>query len=194
MLVSKVDAKSLKTRFDEIFAATKYIKALDAMRKIRLEKNQQIKQMDIERKHLENYKNRSCQLERDLDECDKKLATFASRRDEIEAKMAPVEKQLNYYLQEAAKVLEAKQELDKIESEKTLIEKQIKELLVATKDCLFAGTDAELREYVQQYNAKTDQMRAEEEQTILNKIKQLNEVIFVPNLIKQILFYLFCLK
>lgn len=171
-----MDAKSLKTRFDEIFAATKYIKALDAMRKVRLEKSSTIKQMEIERKHLESYKNRSTQLDRDLDDCTKKLTGLSGRREEIEAKIAPVEKQLNYYLQESAKVLEVKQELDKIESEKTLIEKQIKELLVATKDCLFSGTDSELREYVQQYNSKTEQMRAEEEQTLLNKIKQFNEV------------------
>lgn len=172
----KADAKTLKTRFDEIFAATKYIKALETMRKVRLEKQALIRQMEVDRKHLEGYKNRSTQLERDMNDCMAKLDTFKSRREEIQEKIAPVDKQLEYFMQEAAKIVELKQELDKIESEKALIEKQIKELLIATKDCLFAGTDAELREYVQEYNAKTDKMRKEEDEATSIKIRQLGEV------------------
>ncbi len=44
------EGKLLKTRFDEIFAATKYIKALDCLRKVRLETSQLVKQKDIEKK------------------------------------------------------------------------------------------------------------------------------------------------
>ncbi|CAF0934284.1 unnamed protein product [Brachionus calyciflorus] len=176
------DGKLLKTRFDDIFAATKYIKALDTLKKIRLEKNQQIKQMEIERKHLETYKNRSEQLKRDSDENTKKLETLRSKKEDLTEKLKPVQKQLDFYFQESARIFEIKIELDKLQNEKELFEKQIKELLATTKDCLFTGTDEELEQYVQEYAATTNKMRREEEdetnkriEVTKNEIKKSNE-------------------
>ncbi len=46
------DAKSLKTKFDEIFNATRYTKALEAIAKLKKEKNSEIKLMDVELSQL----------------------------------------------------------------------------------------------------------------------------------------------
>ncbi len=60
--------------------------------------------------------------------------------------------------------------MDKIENEKILLEKQIKELLVLTKDCSFMGTDVELKAHVAEFATTTEKMRQEEEETVLKQI------------------------
>jgi DNA repair protein RAD50 len=167
------DGKLLKTRFDEIFAATKYIKALDILRKVRLEKQAIIKQLEIEKKHLEGYKTRSDQLSRDLDENTKKHETLGERKQEVLLKIKPIQKKLDLIFQESAKILEIKTVLERIENEKELLERQIKELLANTKDCLFTGSDEELKEYIQAQNSKTSKMRKEEEDAINRHITSL---------------------
>ena len=168
------DGKLLKTRFDEIFSATKYIKALDVIKKVRLEKQHVIKQMQIEWKHLENYKVRSDQLNRDYEEFSKKHELLSKKKEEIKEKLKPVQKQIDYFLQEAGRIFEIKNELDKIENERCLLEKQIKELLASTKDCLFVGDDEELREHIKTFTCTTNKMRREEEEATNEKIAELN--------------------
>lgn len=164
------DGKLLKTRFDEIFSATKYIKALDALKKVRLEKNQLIKQLEIERKHLETYKSRSEQLRRDSEENSKRLELLVEKKKDLGEKLKPIRKQLEFFYQ-------IRIELEKIDNEKDLIEKQIKELLLATKDCLFTGSDSELEEYVEKFKATTDQMRRKEEKDVYEKIENIKHKI-----------------
>ncbi len=168
------DGKLLKTRFDEIFSATKYIKALDVIKKVRLEKSHQVKQLEIERKHLESYKNRSDELHRNLEDYTNKYDCLVTKKEEIVEKLKPVQKQLEYFMQETGRIFEIKTELDKIENEKSLLEKQIKELLASTKDCLFMGDDDELREYMRNFAQTTNKMRREEEEATNEKIAQLS--------------------
>lgn len=136
---------------------------MDALKKVRLEKNQLIKQLEIEKKHLQSYKSRSEQLKRDSDENSKKLELLVNKKKDLGEKLKPIKKQLEFFYQ-------IRMDLEKIDNEKELIEKQIKELLVATKDCLFQGSDSELEEYVEQFKATTDLMRRKEEKDIYEKI------------------------
>jgi DNA repair protein RAD50 len=173
-LSTKAEGKLLKTRFDEIFAATKYIKALDTLKKVRLEKNQLAKQMSIERKHLEVYKTRAEQLKLDLSSNQGKLEELKAKKESIIEKLKPIEKQLELFFKESARIFEMKSQIDKIESEKQLLEKQIKELLVATKDCAFIGSDEELREHVRTFAATTQKMRKEQQEATQKSIEQLS--------------------
>ena len=168
------EGKVLKTRFDEIFAATKYIKALDVLRKIRLEKQQLIKQKEIERKFLEANKNSSEKLHRDLDENEAKYETLKHKQEALKEKIVPVQRQIDAYFQQSSKILDIKTQLDRIENEKQLLEKQMKELLVLTKNCLFSGTDAELKEHVKSYTTTTDKMRSEEEEAARKQVDLVN--------------------
>jgi DNA repair protein RAD50 len=168
------DGKLLKTRFDEIFSATKYIKALDVIKKVRLEKTHQVKQLEIERKHLESYKVRSDELHRNLEDFTNKYDALVTKKEDIKEKLKPVQKQLDYFMQEIGRIFEIKTELDKIENEKNLLENQIKELLISIKDCQFIGEDDELREYIRNFSQTTNKMRREEEEATNEKIAQLS--------------------
>jgi DNA repair protein RAD50 len=167
------DGKLLKTRFDDIFAATKYIKALEVIRKLKVEKNHQIKQLDVERKHLEAYKERADELHRNLEESTSKFNALELRKQDISERLKPVQKQLDFFMREAGRLLEAKAELDKIENEKSLLEQQIKELILITKDCMFAGDDDELRDYIRSFSQTTTQMRRDEEDATTQRIMHL---------------------
>ena len=159
------EGKLLKTRFDEIFDATKYIKALELLKKIRLEKSQQIKQMEVERRHLENYKNRAEHLESELEDYKSKYAALETKKQATIEKLRPIEKQIDVFMKESMRLLQAKTKMDAIEYEKASLERQIKELLAATKDCLFNGSDAELKEYAGTFVATSVQSRRERKRT-----------------------------
>lgn len=102
------------------------------------------------------------------------MRLFKKKKTITIGKLEPIKKQLDFYFQESAKIFEIKSHLDKIETEKTLLEKQIKELLYTTKDCLFTGSEEELREYVKTFTTTTNKMRKEQEETLNIKIDQLN--------------------
>lgn len=168
------EGRVLKTRFDEIFAATKYIKAMDVLRKIRLEKAHLVKEKDIEKKFLEQNKQRCEQLKSDLATNQAKYESLKEKKEAILEKLKPIQKEIEFYFQESARIFQVKQELDKIENERALLEKQIKELLMATKHCLFSGTDDELKEHIREFEQKSDQMRRDQEEATLRKINDLN--------------------
>jgi DNA repair protein RAD50 len=175
------EGKILKTRFDEIFAATKYIKALDVLRKVRLEKQQLVKQKEIEKKFLEANKNKFEALCRDLEENQTSYNNLQAKKETCEEKMKPIQKQIEHYFKQSNKIFEIKGQLDKIENEKQLLEKQIKELLVLTKNCSFIGSDMELKQHVAEFDATTDKMRLEEEQAALKNIETLNSQLKILN-------------
>ena len=91
------EGKVLKTRFDEIFSATKYIKALDILKKVRLEKTHIIKQKEIERKYLEANKIQFDKLSRDLEDNKSKYANVEAKTDVAKEKLLPINKQLEFY-------------------------------------------------------------------------------------------------
>ena len=66
--------------------------------------------------------------------------------------------------------------MDKLENEKQLLEKQIKELLTTTKSCIFTGTDDELKAYIDDFQTRVQE---KEETNLQNKLvaaeKELHE-------------------
>ncbi|CAF4913018.1 unnamed protein product, partial [Rotaria sp. Silwood1] len=54
--------KQLKTKFDDIFAATKYMKVLELIRKIRTDKLQTVKISRAEIDHLKTYRDMLVQV------------------------------------------------------------------------------------------------------------------------------------
>ena len=56
------DALTLKKKFDDIFAATKYTKALDALRKLRTDKGGEVKEMKLRLEHLKTHRDTAAEL------------------------------------------------------------------------------------------------------------------------------------
>ena len=103
-----------------------------------------------------------------------KFENLQQKQEAFTEELRPIQKQIEKYFQQTSKIVEIKSHLDKIENEKNLLEKQIKELLTVTKHCLFAGTDDELAEHVRNYESTTDKMRFDGEKAATGKIESLN--------------------
>ncbi|MEW5317149.1 MAG: hypothetical protein WDW38_008476 [Sanguina aurantia] len=96
------EGKVLKEKFDEIFAATKYTKALDVLRKLRTEKVQGNKVLKAELDTIRTRRDQSKKLQGDIEEgksaldsktlemnaLHQKLQVFDSQLSELNAKMA----------------------------------------------------------------------------------------------------------
>ena len=147
---------------------------MDTLRKVRLEKSQLIKLKEQEKKFFQGSKERADQLKRELTEHTHVYENLKQKQEIINEKLKPIQKQLEAYFFQSNKIVEIKGQLDKVENEKNLLEKQIKELLVLTKHCMFTGSDEELREHVKEYSNTTDKMRFEEKETINKKLEAMN--------------------
>lgn len=94
----------LKKKFDDIFAATKYTKALETLRKLRTEKTQEVKQFTLQLAHLKTHKDtatrlrtdieggntRAQELEADIADCNEKILEHQARVDEANEKLSQV--------------------------------------------------------------------------------------------------------
>jgi DNA repair protein RAD50 len=159
----------LKTRFDEIFAATKYIKALDILKKVRLEKTHIINQVKVEKNFLEKYKTNAEKLTTELESGQARKEKLLNQKVEIDEKLKPLQTQIDKFLQESAQIFEIKNEMDKIQNEIVLLEKQMRELLVQTKHCIFQGTDEQLKQMIAEVESTTIQSLEEEQEAINDK-------------------------
>ena len=146
---------------------------MDVLRKIRLEKQQLIKQAEVEKKHLVAYKTRADQLAWEIEEANKKQAVLAERRDQLAVRLKPVDEQLHAFFAESKRQLELRAQTSQLDSQRLLLERQIKELLALTVNCLFTGSDAELADYIATFKSTTVQMRVQEEQEQLERIDAL---------------------
>ncbi|PIK43172.1 putative DNA repair protein [Apostichopus japonicus] len=84
------EGKQLKTKFDEIFAATRYIKAVDNIKKIRQEQQSNIKELTIESKYLREDKEKATQLEKDLENQQIRLMAAKDLAAKIDSQRAPL--------------------------------------------------------------------------------------------------------
>lgn len=117
------DPKSVKERFDSIFAATKYTKALEAIRKQRTEManelkrlNESLKAAKQKKERADDYRQRERDAQRQADELQDEI------RD-LEAKISDAERQLN----EAEKAFfaadEREKELDRVKGLKDQVQR-----------------------------------------------------------------------
>ncbi|KAM7143000.1 DNA repair protein RAD50 isoform 3-T5 [Molossus nigricans] len=56
------EGKALKQKFDEIFSATRYIKALETLRQVRQTQGQKVKECQTELKYLKQNKEKACEI------------------------------------------------------------------------------------------------------------------------------------
>ena len=154
------DGKNLKTKFDEIFAATKYIKALDALRKVRLEKQHLVKQFELEKKHLEIHKQKAESLKSRVDSSQMKYDANESKCHFIGEKLSSIENKLETRYATLRSIQEIQLRLQAVENEKNLIEKQMNEYKQRIKN-VFKGSDEELEDKLRNFDVVINNINEE---------------------------------
>ncbi|CAH2276998.1 DNA repair RAD50 [Pelobates cultripes] len=139
------EGRQLKIKFDEIFSATRYIKALETLRQVRLKQAQQVKVYQTDLKYLKQNKEKSQEIKDHLRNKEAQLAASRENVKSIENQLEPLKNRLADIQKNLSKVLKLDNEINALESRKKIMEKDNQDLEEKIEK-VFQGTDEELNE------------------------------------------------
>eukprot|EP00112_Aurelia_sp_Birch-Aquarium-sp1_P008322 Seg1913.8 transcript_id=Seg1913.8/GoldUCD/mRNA.D3Y31 product="DNA repair protein RAD50" protein_id=Seg1913.8/GoldUCD/D3Y31 len=137
------EGKFLKQKFDDIFAATRYIKALESIRVFRREQAQSVKVYGTDLKYLKERKEESEQLRLDLVDKQSKMEVIRDEIRKTDGKIEPIETKLAEIESVGAEVVRLEKLIGSNESMLKQVQKNARELedKIVNK---FAGSYQEL--------------------------------------------------
>ncbi|NXM14028.1 RAD50 protein, partial [Ploceus nigricollis] len=144
------EGKALKQKFDEIFSATRYIKALEALRQVRLKQSLKVKECQTELKYLKQNKEKAQEIQDHLSNREAQLAASKENVISIENQLEPLKSSLAVVEQNLTKVMRLDNEVKALESRKRQMEKDNQDLQQKMEK-VFQGTDEQLRDRYQNH-------------------------------------------
>ncbi|XP_022086883.1 DNA repair protein RAD50-like [Acanthaster planci] len=147
------EGKTLKGKFDEIFAATRYIKALDVIKKLRTEQSINIRDYKTEAKYLKERKDKAKELASDLEAKKEKLTAAKESVNQITRELRPILERLREIEDREEEINLLSTEVAKCKAEKAQMEKN-KQELEDNLEFIFQGTNDELRKIFQEHQVK----------------------------------------
>ncbi|KAG7220084.1 hypothetical protein INR49_008978 [Caranx melampygus] len=144
------EGKALKDKFDSIFAATKYIKALETMRQLRLTQNQTVKECQVELRYLKQNKEKAQQIRETVATKEAQLMASKDSVQQIENQIDPLETRLMDIDTKLGKVLKLDNDIKALESRKEQMEEDNREL-EETMEQVFQGSDEQLQDIYQNH-------------------------------------------
>ncbi|XP_068061771.1 DNA repair protein RAD50 [Anomalospiza imberbis] len=144
------EGKALKQKFDEIFSATRYIKALEALRQVRLKQSLKVKECQTELKYLKQNKEKAQEIQDHLSNREAQLAASKENVVSIENQLEPLKNSLAVVEQNLTKVMRLDNEVKALESRKRQMEKDNQDLQLKMEK-VFQGTDEHLRDRYQNH-------------------------------------------
>lgn len=149
------EGKQLKEKFDAIFASTRYVKALETIKKTKKDQDDKLKLFRQETVFLKQHKDKAQQYEADLSELEAKLASSKENVNKIIQDTRPVEEKLNKIDEKSADIFRLQNEKTKLSSEKKQIENFTDELLKSIEN-EFQGSDEELKRILAEFKEKLE--------------------------------------
>ncbi|XP_063269609.1 DNA repair protein RAD50 [Prinia subflava] len=144
------EGKALKQKFDEIFSATRYIKALEALRQVRLKQSLKVKECQTELKYLKQNKEKAQEIQEHLSNREAQLAASKENVISIENQLEPLKSSLAVVEQNLTKVMRLDNDVKALESRKRQMEKDNQDLQQKMEK-VFQGTDEQLRDRYQNH-------------------------------------------
>ncbi|XP_069754223.1 DNA repair protein RAD50 [Narcine bancroftii] len=139
------EGKALKQKFDEIFSATRYIKALETLRQVRLNQSQSVREYKTELKYLKQNKLKAQEIQQELTDKETQLAASKENVQLIENQIAPLEERLSEIDRNLIKVMKLDMDIKSLESRKKQMEEDNRDLEEKMEQ-VFQGTDEQLRD------------------------------------------------
>ncbi|CAF3356602.1 unnamed protein product [Rotaria socialis] len=174
------EGKQLKTKFDDIFAATKYMKALELIRKIRTEKLQTVKISRAEIGHLKTYRDMLVQKKRQYSDIDDRRQASKNNVDSIQIKLEPIDSRLEIIAKESSKMVDFQRRMDRLANECEALKKKIRDLNAIIEEP-FEGSEDELKLLITNFQRDQDKKKREiqdldaKKLTMERQIKKLSE-------------------
>ncbi|CAL8106543.1 unnamed protein product [Calicophoron daubneyi] len=147
------EAKSVKQRFDDLFASSRYVKALDAMRKCKQDKDSNIKLYKAEIKHLSKNRDEAMKVRDEMENMKASVEKQNARLQDVTNRLNPVVERLNLYKQKYAELIQLQAQIKSCEAEKSHIEETVSSLLLNIHN-EFEGTNEELAHVVDDAEAE----------------------------------------
>ncbi|KAK4258216.1 hypothetical protein QN277_007688 [Acacia crassicarpa] len=149
------DSSSLKKKFDDIFSATRYTKALEVIKKLHKDQAQEIKTYRLKLENLQTIKDAAYKLRESIGQDQEKLESLKCQMQELEASI----KNLEGKIHNAEATLEELRKLQDLISTKstqrsTLFEEQEKQYAALNEEN--EDTDEELMEWKAKFEEKID--------------------------------------
>ncbi|NXP38028.1 RAD50 protein, partial [Leiothrix lutea] len=144
------EGKALKQKFDEIFSATRYIKALEALRQVRLKQSLKVKECQTELKYLKQNKEKAREIQDHLSNREAQLAASKENVISIENQLEPLKSSLEVVEQNLTKVMRLDNDVKALESRKRQMEKDNQDLQQKMEK-VFQGSDDQLRDRYQNH-------------------------------------------
>uniref|UniRef100_A0A8D0L6W6 RAD50 double strand break repair protein n=1 Tax=Sphenodon punctatus TaxID=8508 RepID=A0A8D0L6W6_SPHPU len=144
------EGSALKQKFDEIFSATRYIKALETLRQVRQKQGQRVKECQTELKYLKQNKEKAHEIRSHLDNREAQLAASKENVKSIENQLDPLKNRLTEIEHSLIKVMKLDNEIKALGSRKKQMEKDNKDLQQKMEK-VFQGTDEQLKDMYQNH-------------------------------------------
>uniref|UniRef100_A0A1W7REA9 DNA repair protein RAD50 n=1 Tax=Agkistrodon contortrix contortrix TaxID=8713 RepID=A0A1W7REA9_AGKCO len=144
------EGKALKQKFDEIFSATRYIKALETLRQVRLKQGQRVKECQVELKYLKQNKEKAQEIQNQLTGRETQLASSKENVRHIENQLEPLKNSLMEIEQNLVKVTRLDNESKALESRRKQMERDNQDLQQKMEK-VFQGSDEQLRRMYQNH-------------------------------------------
>ncbi|XP_064314345.1 DNA repair protein RAD50 [Phalacrocorax carbo] len=144
------EGKALKQKFDEIFSATRYIKALETLRQVRLKQSCKVKECQTELKYLKQNKEKAQEIQDRLSNREAQLAASKENVKSIESQLDPLKTSLEAVEQNLVKVMRLDNDVKALESRRRQMEKDNQDLQQKMEK-VFQGTDEQLRDRYQNH-------------------------------------------
>ncbi|XP_060561862.1 DNA repair protein RAD50-like isoform X1 [Ruditapes philippinarum] len=170
------EGKQLKEKFDAIFASTRYVKALDSIKKTKKEQDDKLKMYRNDVQYLKQHKEKAHQLECDLAEQEAKLEASKESVNKVNSQLKPIEEKMNKIDEQSAEIFGIQNKITQYGSEKKQIEKHAEELQDQIEN-EFQGTDEELKSMLSDFEDKLKERKRtlEEFEDRQNKLSRQSE-------------------
>ncbi|KAJ7997242.1 hypothetical protein DPEC_G00226940 [Dallia pectoralis] len=144
------EGKALKTKFDAIFSATRYIKVLDTLRLLRQKQSAQVRECQVELKFLKLNTEKAKEIRELLTSKETQLASSKETVQRIDGQIEPLENRLADIDDNLGKVMKLDNEIKALDSRKRQMEEDNQELEEKMEQ-VFQGSDEQLREMYQNH-------------------------------------------
>eukprot|EP00002_Diphylleia_rotans_P020999 TRINITY_DN4082_c0_g1_i3.p1 TRINITY_DN4082_c0_g1~~TRINITY_DN4082_c0_g1_i3.p1 ORF type:complete len:1299 (-),score=342.01 TRINITY_DN4082_c0_g1_i3:46-3942(-) len=148
-------ASNLKKKFDDIFASTRYSKALDVIKKLRQEQAGKIRELSGELRHLKDYKTSADEKQMEINRLQDLVQTNNAKYSSLEQAILTSDAQEKDLEEQILITTQVQDFLKKAEQARKEIENLL-EILKTPANVSRTETDQELQEMLNQYASADD--------------------------------------
>lgn len=160
------EGKAVKQRFDDIFASTRYVKALEAIRKSKMELDQNTKVHKTNVAHLKEQTAKATEVRADFDDTQQKLEVKEEALVKVAGELEPLKGELKKFRQQYQELCDVQTDIRTHEHEKKMLTEAVSRLR-ANISTDFEGSDVELKRTIA--SAAETLGKTEEQKSVLER-------------------------